>query len=213
MDNDCRQDSPAIISFDGLEVKDAGLPSRCKQPADVEQYELFKNSTRMIAERLLSRVTFVESRERRCLRGNLLAALGHVRTRFVNIMHHDLPIVKPIATHDILQLLGFSEWSLPSPVFLVNYVVGSNADQRRRLQHICMPDNTLNNLVFYGTTTISPSLSYSDTNHFSTLRFYTDTVMPSSEGFDFMEWACQCKPATSPSLWGAYYLGDVKDGH
>jgi hypothetical protein len=28
-----------------------------------------------------------------------------------------------------------------------------------------------------------------------------------------MEWACRCKPATSPSLWGAYYLGDERDGH
>ena len=128
------QHSPVIIGFDGPRVQNMGMASTCQTICRNETlYCQFKRGIRHIADRFLTDVRVIEHSERLCLRNNLRHAMALVSTRYVNVMHHDLPFRKTIRITDVLAFLSRRDGLIPQ---LVNYVVPGNGELQAKIQAV-----------------------------------------------------------------------------
>lgn len=161
-----------------------------------------------------SRIVVMESRS--CLTTSVQRGLEVCTTEFVHLMQDDIALRRPCPVPSILSaLISHPRVSLVRLVEKTNRYeeeyAATTCGQRRResMEEISLSDGT----------TLSHCSLYSDMNHFSSLSFYRDILLPACKRYDFMEHTLACAqrgwdnnvPDMLPGkLW---YLGGYADGH
>jgi hypothetical protein len=211
-------DEQVIICFDGGVVDPIqNINSKCTNLNDdisLLKYKLYKNNVKIYALENLPYVSFSELPVRGCLTKNLHNSFSNINTKYINVMQHDLPIIKHF---DVDELLNAMEHD--PEIKLVRYVYNSNKYHENYTKK-CFNENSIYTKLVtniekkYNNITLSTCSQWSDNNHITTVDYYTNIVFPKTlYKKSFMENTLDCLPIKDHSLYGTWYLGNINDGY
>jgi len=205
------KNSPIVICFDGGKVLNDKLDGKCKNlndEIDIKQYEDYKNEVKKYVLSSFPNVVITEAKERICLTQNIHNGMKLVKTKFVNVMQHDLPIIKSFDLDNIIKTIDENDY-----VKYVRYVLEKNRfheEYNKKSGAPILPHRKIqkNGLTF------SICSQWSDQNHITTKKYYDDIIFPETlNKFSFMEHDLLSKPPTNHKRYGTWYLGDLDDGN
>ena len=205
-------ESPIIICCDGgmRAPKRMHLSDKCKNlvsKSDIDNYNKYKQNLKEFIKDKLN-IKMVELDFRSGLTINLKNGMKYVKTKYVNIMQHDLPIIRPFPLNNLLDVMDTHN------VDLIRYVRKSNKFHEEYLRRSIKKENTpftykeyvYNNILF------TKCNQFSDNNHITTLDYYNTEIFPRCRDGDFMEDQLITAPILNKIPGNYMYLGGINDG-
>lgn len=197
-----------IIVFDGGNIQNDKLSKKCKDPCNLNNYDIYIKNIKKNIPKLLpnSNIKYLIMPERSCLSNSLKAGIQIAETEFINIMQEDLIINKPfdviniinaIKNNEKIDIIRYSKESNMSHEVGWSWCYKGNLPSQENIQ--------INNLL------LSKASNYTDNNHISTKSFYNEYIFPNVNDFDFMEHQLGC-PVNNKVPSTIWYLGNYDDG-
>lgn len=198
--------NPVIICFDGGPYNNNNIDIKCASlntKKDIELYETYKKKVKHYIKDK-ENFSFVELAERGCLTTNLKNGLKKVKTKYINVMQHDLKIIKSFDLIKVLNLINTRN------VDLVRYVYNTNLWHQNYYRNECGKD--LKDETFeFENQQFSYCNHFSDNNHITTLEFYNKNIIPKIKDNSFMEYYLTCSPRDHN--FNFVFYGDMNDGN
>jgi len=208
-----------IICFDGgpldpnniIDEKCANLGNEI----NIYEYETYKNKVKAYALTLLPYVSFSELLFRGCLTNNIHNSFHMIKTEYINIMQHDLPIIKSFDIESIIKIMEHDKL-----VKLVRYVYDTNNFHNEYTKNFIKYDPKKYKALLpmqkkiYGDVILTICSQWSDQNHITSKKYYEDVVFPVTllKG-SFMEHFMFCLPIEDHKKYGTWFLGEIYDGY
>jgi len=202
-------ENPIIICFDGGPINISNMDQKCNELGDKENIIKYNNYKYKVKQyiKYIPNCSFVELQYRGCLTNNLKNGIINVKTKYINIMQHDLKIIKSFNITNILNLLDNNN------IDLVRYAHKSNKfnqDYYHGAVPECVNYEKKYDTFLFENQPYTYCNHYSDNNHISTLKLYKDTLLPLFKEHSFPEYTLECSHKKQ-NLKFVYY-GDINDG-
>lgn len=195
-----------IIVFDGYEIKEKSLHSKCKNECNDDKYKLYIKNIKISLSKLYpdTNINYIIMPERSCLSTSLKVGINASKTNFINIMQEDLIIQKSFDVSAIINSIKNN-----NNIDIIRYSHGLNS-YHQHYWKFCegsIKEKTIkmNNLI------LSKSNNYSDNNHISSKEFYNKYVFSNINEYDFMEHqiGCEVGKKLPNTIW---YLDKYNEG-
>jgi hypothetical protein len=203
--------APLIICFDGYEVKNDKLDNKCTQNDSIDKQYIYDEYKRNVKEYLKDKtnVTFIELKERECLTNSIIKGLEYVNTKYINIIQHDLILIKSFNIENILNIMDDKK----NNINLVRYVYNTNEWHQNYVRNEgCKDDLDDNNTIIINRQKFSQCNHFGDNNHIVSTEFYKTKIVPKLKEYTFPEYDIRCYPIDYND-YSFYYLGDINDGY
>jgi hypothetical protein len=203
-------ESPIIICCDGGirdKKKQKKLSNKCEQflsESDIHNYNKYKQNLKEFIKDKLN-IKIVELNFRGGLTLNLKNGMKYVNTKYVNIMQHDLPIIRSFSLN-ILDVINDHN------IDLIRYVRKSNKFHEEYVHKIVNKTPFKYDEYVYNNILFTKCNQFSDNNHISTLDYYNTIIFPRCRDGYFMEDQLFELPILNKIPGNYMYLGGINDG-
>ena len=200
-----------IIVFDGGPIiNEKDINEKCKTECNNDLYNEYKNNVQKISVDILGidNVMFVYLKNRSCLSHCLHTGMNLIKTKFVNIVQEDLPIIRKFDFNYVIKIMNKYK-----DVNIIRYSIGKNIFHNEWGKKHCfkVENEEIRVLDENDSIKISKALHYSDNNQISTKEFYDKYIWPNVNKYSFMEndLLCISNNVLKDKIW---FIGDYEDG-